>query len=672
MSLLHYLTALVSTAWRVAVLVFLRILPSTYCKKILPPLWLLYVAAWYLTPVPPRNGKRTVPLVRAPLLHTNAFVVQLSAPLTTLALSLPSPSFALRTANFAINLLLLLGAAEFTFFPFYDAATSVTFTRLGAIYPDAVNIVVRYPIPLHNTTQNEILVSWRQASPTFEGQWQDGPTLHLTSQSDWVDTARLGGLWPSTTYEYRLQNGSHVLPYPAEPIRFKTFPDPRLTTGSHFRFLVSSCTAPNFPYLPFQGRRIKGFDLLAEYLWSTSPVVVPSAPSPTTVLVDSPAAEEISTVTDVAAPKTTLSAQVIPAVAKLTPPAEFMLFLGDFIYADVPLYFGDDQGMYRQFYRRNYQSPSFRKVYERLPIFYTYDDHDIKNNYVGLANDSLPPFQNASNAYRLYNADANYASAHADAHYYDFRYGDVAFFVMDTRRYRSEPSEDPSVRTMLGDKQLAALYDWLGKVNGTTTFKFIVSSVPFTSLWQMDAQVDSWAAYAHEKAALLSVLHTVPNVVVLSGDRHEFAAIEFNGETEREHRVLEVSTSPMSMFWIPLVRTLRMRSEESVVRRMNMTTVGVDGEVISVEEVAEEVPKERVVKYIPEGNYKFSSLEVDTRDLQRPVVHLEVVIHGQVAYKHTIHGEPVQLQTSTALGTFVPQTFKDVLDKLGLSSGRWF
>ena len=43
-----------------------------------------------------------------------------------------------------------------------------------------------------------------------------------------------------------------------------------------------------------------------------------------------------------------------------------MIFLGDFIYADVPVYFGDQQEAYRRLYRRNYQSPSFKKVYQQL------------------------------------------------------------------------------------------------------------------------------------------------------------------------------------------------------------------------------------------------------------------------------------------------------------------
>ncbi|TCD67645.1 hypothetical protein EIP91_012155 [Steccherinum ochraceum] len=673
MSLIAYAASLASTAWRVCVLIFLRILPTTLCKKILPPLWILYMTLWFFSPVAEKSSplksesdeKKPLPALPPP---------KSEFPLTAIILSLPTKSRTLQNLNFIVNALLLLAATEFVFYPFYDDAADVTFTRVGAVYPDAAKIVVRYPINTPNVTDNLVQVSWRQVPNGFEGQWQDGPVLSLASERDWVDTAKLDGLWPSTTYEYRLKNTTDVLPYPEHPIRFKTFPDPRLPTGSHFRFLVSSCTTPNFPYSPLQGRRIKGFDLLADYVWpAASPVAQPSS----TAAASGPEAAATPNVTEEASsPEAAAEPVILPsasassvAPAAPRPPVEFMMFLGDFIYADVPFYFGDNQNMYRQFYRRNYQSPSFRKVYERLPMFHTYDDHDIKNNYVGLGNDSNPPFQNASNAYRLYNHDANYDGNLNDTHYYEFRYGDVAFFVMDTRRYRSGPHDDVSSRTMLGDKQLSALHSWLGRVNGTATFKFIVSSVPFTSLWQMDAQIDSWAAYAHEKAALLDVLHTVPNVVVLSGDRHEFAAIEFMGPG-RAHRVLEVSTSPLSMFWIPLVRTLKLESNETVLHsRVNTSADPLQEKAM----ILEEVPREKVLKYVPEGNYKFSAIEVDTRDLKHPVVHLELVVDGKPTYNLAIQGEPVSLQTpTTALGITVPQTFKGVLDKLGLLPTRWF
>ncbi|THG96831.1 hypothetical protein EW026_g5077 [Hermanssonia centrifuga] len=316
---------------------------------------------------------------------------------------------------------------------------------------------------------------------------------------------------------------------------------------------------------------------------------------------------------------------------KYEAPAEFMLFLGDFIYADVPLYFGDDAEAYRRLYRRNYQSDSFRKVYEHLPIIHTYDDHEIINNFVGEGNDSTPPFENAANAFRLYNANANHDPLEPDQHYFDFRYADVAFFVMDTRRYRSDINkEDVTSRTMLGDKQLTALYEWLGKVNTTATFKFIVTSVPFTSLWQHDARKDSWAAYPYEKMGLLNALHSVPNVILLSGDRHEFAAIKFNHEGIG-HSVLEVSTSPLSMFYVPFVRTLRMVSQTTV-KTIKEVVNAIEGENTTTFE-EEEVPQEQVLKYIAKGNYKWSSFEVDTRDPQHPVVYLEVMIDGVSEYK---------------------------------------
>jgi alkaline phosphatase D len=150
-------------------------------------------------------------------------------------------------------------------------------------------------------------------------------------------------------------NGS-ILSYPIEPIHFKTFPDPRMHQGSNFRFLVTSCIKPNFPYAPLHGNRIKGFDLLADYLWPQVQETVSAANDNST--------EEASP--EISANETfVIQEPVVP-----TPDAEFMLFLGDFVYADVPFYFGDDKEAYRRLYRRNYQSRSFRKVYERLRTYF--------------------------------------------------------------------------------------------------------------------------------------------------------------------------------------------------------------------------------------------------------------------------------------------------------------
>ncbi|KAH8983668.1 PhoD-like phosphatase-domain-containing protein [Lactarius hatsudake] len=673
-----YIGAVCSSLFRLSSYVFLRI-PIRWFKYVVPGLYLAY-----LTTIP--LASRSPPPTREKEVRPGSDAVEDDEPPTRakeppnrnqdifweLLFSLPTTRLT-SVVTWSINTLLILLAADFVFTPVFDSATDVTFTRLGAVYPDAVKVTVRYPLFQDGATEHHVRVQWRPLAAAADDRWRDGPILHLGPESDWTNTTKLTKLWPSTEYEYTLADiERRILPYPISPIRFRTFPDSRLLTGSHFRFVASSCLKPNFPYAPFQNRRIKGFDLLADYLFPEpaalvdTPVAVPDSvasgnstesPNPLKINLDIHANLSVSAVQD-----------VIPATEHAVP-TEFMLFLGDFVYADVPAYHGDSTHAYRRLYRRNYNSPSFRKIYERLPIIHTYDDHEIINNYAGQSNDT-PPFVNADDAFRIYNGGGNYDSHTPGEHYHDFRYGDVAFFVMDTRRHRSSPfdGEAAATRTMLGDTQLSALYEWLGKVNQTATFKFIVTSVPFTSLWTHDAQTDSWAAFDSEKASLLSALHTVPNVFLLSGDRHEFAAIEFNPVNEGAHVVHEFSTSPLSMFYVPLVRTLRAASE-AVVRRTKLRIVDEEN---PPEEVVEEVPAERVFKYLPIGNYKWSTFEIDTRNPEHPKLNLEVVIDGKVAYNLPISGTPVKLRSSTALGSMVSDSFKEILDRVGLSPNRWF
>lgn len=419
-----------------------------------------------------------------------------------------------------------------------------------------------------------------------------------------------------------------------------------------------------------------------------------------------------------------------------SPPTDFMLFLGDFVYADVPYYFGDNLETYRRLYRRSYQSPSFRRVYERLrgfqvfpcpllliqnpAIFFTYDDHEFVNNYAGSSRDS-GPYLNGSRAFLEYNAQTNFDSPDRNQLYYEFSYSaDAAFFVMDTRRHRSTPEVEAADRSMLGAQQLGTFLRWLSKVrpelmknlstslitqvNSTSTFKFIITSVPFTSLWTHDAAVDSWAAYSVEKASILDAIATVPNVIILSGDRHEFALVELNHPSPTSHRVLEISTSPLSMyvnayvhwnthnqrfrFYIPLVRTLLPSSTGRFSRKSLRSTVQENGDEAVVEFV-EQIPHERVLKYLPIGNYKWyvfnlhkerdssshyytqrSTIEVDSSNPESPIARLEVVIDGEVSYRHTIKGSSIPRST-TEVGTFVP-LLRDMFLKMGIKPSTWF
>ncbi|KAF5372929.1 hypothetical protein D9758_001787 [Tetrapyrgos nigripes] len=606
-----------STAFRISSYFFLRVIPSPIAQALAACFFVGYLISSFFD----KPARRP----------TNPFYAVL--------FSLRTASRRIQYVNTFINTVLALAVVEFIATPFLDDAGDIVFAKVGAVYPDSVKITVRYPQSQYNGTSDSIRLVWREAKQNVESEhWNKGPQLSLQAEYDWVDTVTLKDAlsMPNNT----------LLPYPASPLPFKTFPDHRLSSGTHLQFITSSCILPNFPYVPLQSRTIKGFELLDGYLSRTDSFA-----------------------------------------------ARFLLLLGDFIYADVPTgVHSTTKDAYRRLYRRVYSSPSFRKIYQRLPTFNIYDDHEIMNNFAGDGNDSVVPFANAADAFQLYNANANYAPTTKEGvpqdYHFDFRYGDVAFFVLDTRKHRSAQRSEPEMRTMLGDHQLGVLYDWLSRassftftfifylsiffqVNNTATFKFIVSSVPFTSLWGHDAQYDSWAGFPTEKARLLETLHTIPNVIILSGDRHEFAEIEFNGKAPSDHIIREFSTSPLSMFYIPLVRTLSMESTARGVKAVQEFNVTEDGTKVSTM-VIYPVPQEKVVRYIAQGNYKWSAIDVDTRDRQRPLLKVDVVVDGQVQYQQEIVGTPVTIQSSSALGVFVAHGVKDIFNRIGIQPSRWF
>lgn len=261
---------------------------------------------------------------------------------------------------------------------------------------------------------------------------------------------------------------------------------------------------------------------------------------------------------------------------------------------------------------------------------------------------------------------------------------------MDTRAERSnEQMVDGPDKTCLGLAQKAAMFEWLAKNNETATFKFIVSSVPFNSLWgKPDGHKDTWAGYRHERNKIMDVLEYVPNVslllhtawspppstdastfslsyqnlqvIVLSGDRHEHLAVELR-ET-----VVEFSTSPLSQFYVPFIPTVRqdlsryyipsrLRANTTTHIEEDGTTVtdaaipaetvgkdgvgavgdGVPGEPVRGKQGQEKgVLEEKILKYIPHGNVKWSSLEVDTRDREFPRVNYELWVDGKLAWQY--------------------------------------
>ena len=148
---------------------------------------------------------------------------------------------------------------------------------------------------------------------------------------------------------------------------------------------TESFQLPNFPYNPIAAERIKGWDVLHQYIWppaNLSTIVKESFENATETMspIASDKANSISSVaSSISLAASSVAARVASATisvtssifakaggtaSQITP--DFMLFLGDFIYSDIPNWGGGSLERYHQLYKRVYASPSFRKVYEKL------------------------------------------------------------------------------------------------------------------------------------------------------------------------------------------------------------------------------------------------------------------------------------------------------------------
>ncbi|MBW0491633.1 hypothetical protein O181_031348 [Austropuccinia psidii MF-1] len=510
-------------------------------------------------------------------------------------------SIILNRLNFLINLILILFCLDYTFRTLlFNGEENLSFSRVGAVGETWAKIHVRIPNPdLDEINRNKKIgakLIYRPMEPV--GEWISSLDLITSNLSDWTTTAKIEQLWPNTLYEYRLTtldsiHQTHQL-FPTVG-HFKTAPDSSLLSasksdGGSFTFAYTSCIKPGFPYNPFRHPlHNDGANQLGEFA----------------------------------------SSQKI----------DFVLFLGDFIYADAPFYPGHALKHYWRKYRQSFAAEGWKKVMKSTRTMHIYDDHEILNDWAGQGNDTNETFQPANLAYQHYLGAANFDGPGNGENYYWFRHGDAAFFVWDCRRYRSSNQAlDDQQKTMLGTKQKKVFLTWLNAVNATVTFKFVISSTPFMTLWSgPDGAIDTWAGFTTERNELMNIMQYVPNLIVLSGDRHEFAAAII------KESVTEFSTSPLNQFWLPI-------------------------KTLSQENGFGKTGQERLLKYIPKGSHKFSTLNVDCRNPQQPKVDFKLYIDEEIAWQLTYLGKVVK-QEPQQLGELLPTW--DQLLKL-IPPIKWF
>jgi len=230
-----------------------------------------------------------------------------------------------------------------------------------------------------------------------------------------------------------------------------------------------------------------------------------------------------------------IDGKIFTQIAETKP--DFLVLLGDLMYADdikKPSY-----SAYAAKYERNWNVPELEELTQAVPAFMIWDDHEIKKGY--FAGSSTNRYEPARLAYQLYAQAHNPAPPYPGALHYQFRAGDVSFFVADVRSHRKNPKdEDDHKKTLIGDAQKAELARFLkcdpGKV------KVIVSPVMFGGPANGN---QAWTAYKRERDQLLSFIEAekVDNVIVVSGDQQWSALLKYD---RPKTIVYELLATPLS------------------------------------------------------------------------------------------------------------------------------
>jgi len=192
------------------------------------------------------------------------------------------------------------------------------------------------------------------------------------------------------------------------------------------------------------------------------------------------------------------------------------LFLGDNVYIDNPT----RQAVQQYCYYRRQSRPEFRDFVAFTAIYAIWDDHDFTTNDAGGGPEIRKPAWKIP-VWRTFTNNWNnpyYAGGTTrPGCWFDFSIGDVDFFMLDGRYYRTKSKvKNPS---MLGDAQKKWLFKKLNSSNGT--FKVIASPVP----WAYGAKPgsrDPWQGYKAEREEIFSFLaaNKIDGVILISADRH--------------------------------------------------------------------------------------------------------------------------------------------------------
>jgi len=189
---------------------------------------------------------------------------------------------------------------------------------------------------------------------------------------------------------------------------------------------------------------------------------------------------------------------------------DFFLHLGDTVYADFPRQrFRPSVSHYRTKHAAVRKDRHLQSFLSRYVTYAIWDDHEIEDN----AN-SLNPYMDI--ALQVYKEYWPCRAVEATALYRQFTWAGIDFFILDTRRFRSQQQmPDGPGKTMLGAAQKGWFKDRLKA--SMAPFKFIITSVPFHG-----GGIGTWGPFGTERSELVRFIRgeKIRGTIFLTGDYH--------------------------------------------------------------------------------------------------------------------------------------------------------
>jgi alkaline phosphatase D len=190
---------------------------------------------------------------------------------------------------------------------------------------------------------------------------------------------------------------------------------------------------------------------------------------------------------------------------------DFFLHLGDTVYADHPKQkrFSPTVSHYRNKHAANRKDRHLQNFLARHVTYAIWDDHETEDN----CNSLNPHMEKALQVFKEY---WPCKAANPAGLYRQFSWAGIDFFILDTRRFRSQQTmTDGPDKTMLGTTQKSWFKDHLKA--STAPFKFIITSVPFHG-----GAPDSWGPFETERDELARFIRgeKILGTIFLTGDYH--------------------------------------------------------------------------------------------------------------------------------------------------------